>query len=297
MHPEHFFKYYTADTAIKVLTTQKVRWNSPLNFNDPFDCYFSPEPKFDVSKMAHKKRERLLDLVSQDTEPDFDPQNPYVKYLLTLRQHAKSMSREQAREKLGTILDELGYGNGLENLTSLWREIWKKMMADFRLLCVCESKDNLLLWTHYTNNHTGAVFQFECIAELDVPLLAAQRVVYSDEPPGLATEDEWLDSVLGLRPLNTGEEVNRRLVTTKVRALEHEKEWRVVSGRRHYENQGYEDIKFFPREISKVFFGCRMTDSHKADILSLLSGSFAHTEAYQARQHPKKYQLEFDRIN
>ena len=88
----------------------------------------------------------------------------------------------------------------------------------------------------------------------------------------------------------------RRLVTTKVRSLEHEKEWRVVTTRRSYENKGHEDIKFFQKEISKVFLGCRMTDSDIADILSLLSGPFAHTEAYQARQHPKKYQLEFDRI-
>src|ERR1700722_18709278 len=181
MHPAHFFKYCTANTAKIVLATQKVRWNSPLNFNDPFDCYFSPEPKFDVLKMAQKKRERLLDLVSQDKEPDFDLQNPYVNDLLTMRNHAKSMPREQAREKLGTIFDEVGSDNGLENLFFSWRERWKKMMADFRLLCVCEANNNLLLWAHYTNNHMGAVFQFECIAELDVPLLAAQRVIYSDE--------------------------------------------------------------------------------------------------------------------
>jgi hypothetical protein len=192
------------------------------------------------------------------------------------------------------IFEELG--DGLETFGILWRDIWTKMMKDFRLLCVCETNDNLLLWAHYTNDHTGAVFQFECITELDVPLLVAQPVIYSDEPPGLATEEEWIESVLGLRPLNTGEEVTRRLVTTKVRALEHEKEWRVVTTRRSYETQGYEDTKFFPREISKVFLGCRMTDSDKADILSLLSGPFAHTEAYQARKHPKKYQLEFDRI-
>jgi hypothetical protein len=294
MHPAHFFKYYTANTAKIVLATQTVRWNSPLNFNDPFDCYFSLDPKFDISQMVKKRRERFLDLMTQDKEPDFDSRNPYINYLLTIRQYSKGLSREQIEEKLGTVFEESG--KGLENFGVLWREAWKKIMADFRLFCVCEANDNLLLWAYYTKNHTGAVFQFECIAELDVPLLVAQPVIYSDEPPGLATEEEWIESVLGLRRLNTGEEVTRRLVTTKVRSLEHEKEWRVVSARRFYENQGYEDIKFFPREVSKVFLGCRMTDSDKADILSLLSGPFAHAEAYQARQHPKKYQLEFDRI-
>ena len=294
MHPAHFFKYCTAHTARLVLSTQRVRWNSPLNFNDPFDCYFSLDAKFDISRMVEKRRERFVDLMTQEKEPQVDSQNPFANYLLTVRHLAKGLSREQIEAKLGNIFEELG--DGLENFGIIWREIWKKIMADFRLLCVCETNDNLLLWTHYTKDHTGAVFQFECIAELDVPLLAAQPVVYSNEPPGLATEEEWIESVLGLRPLNTGEEVTRRLVTTKVRALKHEKEWRVVTTRRAYENQGYEDIKFSPKEISKVFLGCRMNGADKANILSLLANDFAHVEAYQARQHPKKYQLEFDRI-
>ena len=112
----------------------------------------------------------------------------------------------------------------------------------------------------------------------------------------MASEAEWLEVGLGLRPEPTGEEVWKRLVTTKARVWEYEKEWRCVTLRRSYENQGFEDATFDPREISKIFFGCRITDADKSAILTFLSGPFAHVEAYQARQHSMKYQLEFVRI-
>jgi len=294
MRPDHFFKYYNAHVAKLVLSSQKVRWNSPLNFNDPFDCYFSIEPKFDIAKVSQKHRERFLDLMSQESEPSFEPSNSFVPFLTGLRKVVKGASREKLRDLLGSVSDE--YAPGFEALCTSQREIWKKEMAAYRLFCVCETKDNLLLWATYAANHTGVAFQFDCIVELDVPLLVAKPVTYSNEAPGMATEEEWLDSILGLRPLAEGAEVWERLVTTKAKAWEHEKEWRVITRKRHYENQGYEDTEFCPQEISKVFFGCRISKVDRTALLALLDGSFSHAEVYQTRQHPKLFQLEFDRI-
>jgi hypothetical protein len=293
-HPDHFFKYYTASTAKIVLSTQRVRWNSPLNFNDPFDCYFSFEPKFDLRQATIKERERFFDILCQNEEPPFNYINRYAAILARLRQMTKGKSRAELEALLGSAFDDLI--PSLEGIIPFERELWKKRMAEYRLFCVCEIKDNLLLWSHYTNNHTGVVFQFECIAELDVPLLAARQVKYSDEAPGLATEEEWISSALGLRPLNDAQEVWLWPVTTKARPWEHEKEWRIVTTRRPYGHDGYEDMLFSPREISKVLLGCRISDTDKADILNLLTGPFSHTEAYQAKQNPRMFALDFDRI-
>ncbi|MGA2278793.1 MAG: hypothetical protein ABSG80_00665 [Verrucomicrobiota bacterium] len=103
MHPSHFYKYHTASVAKIVLATQKVRWNSPLNFNDPFDCFFSLDPKFDISQMVEKRRERFLDLMTQDKEPDFDPRNPYISYLIAVVRPVcphRSMSSSAAPQKI-----------------------------------------------------------------------------------------------------------------------------------------------------------------------------------------------------
>ena len=161
MRPSHFFKYNTAKVAKIVLATQKVRWNSPLNFNDPFDCFFSLEPKFDLSQLFQKHQERFLNLVFQENEPNLNPQNPYAEVLLDMRREAKNTPREEMKKMLGFTF---GYHRKvLDVLCASERERWKREMANYRLFCVCETNDNLLLWLHYSDEHKGAVFQFECI--------------------------------------------------------------------------------------------------------------------------------------
>src|SRR5467141_2099222 len=40
--PTHFYKFCTAKVVKLNLSTQRLRFSSPLRFNDPFDCYFPP---------------------------------------------------------------------------------------------------------------------------------------------------------------------------------------------------------------------------------------------------------------
>jgi hypothetical protein len=270
MHPTHFFKYYTASVAKIVLATGRVRWSSPLLFNDPFDCYFSLEPKFDFAACKEKHCKRFVDLMFQPEEPAFAPGNRFVPQLKAFREIAHT----KGRAEMGNIFREFypEMVRLLEATSEYVQASWQRQIADYRLFCVCEINDNLLLWAQYTACHTGAVFQFECIEELDTPLLVAKPVSYSDEAPGFVNEQEWLEGCLGLRAIDQDNDVWMRLVTTKARVWEHEKEWRVISKRRSYENQGYEDCRFVPREISRVFLGCRMRQDDKEDILRLITG-------------------------
>jgi hypothetical protein len=129
-----------------------------------------------------------------------------------------------------------------------------------------------------------------------VPLLAALPVTYADVVPGLADKEEIIEHSLGLRGVESPVNLWKRLVTTKARCWEYEKEWRVITTRRDYENDGYEDCRFSPREISKVFLGARIAQADIDDILRLLTGPFGHVEVCQAKQNPKMYRLDFDQV-
>ena len=294
--PSHFFKYYTAGVAKIVLTTQRMRWNCPLNFKDPFDCFFSFETRFDPDRFRDTFANKYVELLLGAEEPKFDMSNPHAAPISLLRQNRARLpfSKEELKTMIAPSIDE-----GIEKVKTLGKQVredWEKEAQGLRLLCVCEINDNLLLWSNYTDSHRGVVFQLECIKDLDVSLLIADPVIYADEAPGMATDQEWMDSLLGLRPFTKVEHIWRRLVTTKSRVWEHEKEWRVVTERRPYENKGFEDIPFSPREISKVFLGCRISEQDKDDILGLLSGPFKHVEAYQAHQNRKMYKVDFERV-
>jgi hypothetical protein len=294
VHPSHFFKYYTADVAKIVLRTGRVRLSSPTLFNDPFDCYFSLEPKFDFDAHREKFCDRFVEVMFQEQEPAFAPDYRLTPQLQAFRNAARHIGREKVREAFGATYAEMVHN--IKLISEQAREAWTKERRDYRLFCVCEGKDNLQLWSHYTASHTGAAFQFECIEDLDSPWLAAKRVAYSEEAPSMATEEQWTDGMLGLLPLEFNDDLWTRLVTTKARVWEYEKEWRVIFVRRPDENQGYEDTEFYPREISKVFLGCRMTESDRNEMVQLIDGSFSHVEVYQAKQNPVMYRLDFDRV-
>lgn len=295
-HPDHFFKYCTARTAKSVLETQTVRWSSPEKFNDPFDCSFSLAPHFDWEPTTAKWHHRLLDILCDSREPDFDQTNPESAWINKLRKIAAGKSRSTLKGVMGSLFEE--FASHMEQWSDTEREIWKIRAASFRLFCVCIENDNILLWSHYADSHSGVVLQFECIKELDVPLLGACEVQYSKVAPSISPQEEFIEEALGLRPLKKGEEVHKKLITTKAIDWKYEHEWRVVSTRRDSENQGnnYEDIPFHPPEISKVFLGCKIDSTDRANILKLLQGRFAHVEAYQAKRNARMFKVDFDRI-
>jgi hypothetical protein len=230
----------------------------------------------------------------QEQEPAFAPDFRLTPLLRKFRAAAPHMGREKVRQAFRFTYAEMVHN--IKAISEQAREAWTKERGDYRLFCLCEGKENLQLWSHYTASHTGAAFQFECIEDLDSLWLAAKRVMYSEEAPSMATEEQWTDGMLGLLPLEFNDDLWTRLVTTKARVWEYEEEWRVIFVRRQEENQGYEYTELDPREMSKVFLGCRMTERDRNEMLELIDGPFSHVEMYQAKQNPVRYQLDFERV-
>ena len=44
------------------------------------------------------------------------------------------------------------------------------VMADTSVFCLSETHDNLLMWSHYAQNHTVAVVEFRVLPEVDSKL-------------------------------------------------------------------------------------------------------------------------------
>ena len=59
-HDQRFFyKYTTAKTTETILATRKLRWSSPLQFNDPFDVTQELRLNFEEAKLAKVLGEEL----------------------------------------------------------------------------------------------------------------------------------------------------------------------------------------------------------------------------------------------
>lgn len=277
-----------------MLKTHRVRWNSPLRYNDPFDCYFSMDLKFDLRRATRELTRHLLELIYQENQPPLDPAHPFSKWVDRFRRLAETIPREVMKSRIGDI------GPFAKILWDKWNlnchKDWKERVANYRLLCVCEIHNNVLLWSHYADCHKGVAFELNGSAERGIPLAVAERVIYSKEAPSLHTRREWIVLALGLIPPANATDVWKRLVTTKARAWAYEKEWRIILGRRSDENVGYADLPFDPQNVSKLFLGCKISPRQRNAILRLATGAFSHVEIHQARQSPTKFALGFERL-
>ena len=161
-------------------------------------------------------------------------------------------------------------------------------MSDTTIFCVSETHDNILMWSHYAANHTGAVIESQAVREVDSPLLVAQPVRYSRDVPRLSY-DIMMNSELGR------DEILKTVTLTKSDVWAHEREWRVWATLRN-KTQAYEIIPFAPEEIGAIYLGCKMSDADKAQITNIMQEKFPKAKIFATDKHPSRFELIFNEI-
>lgn len=277
----HFFKYLPLQAVRSVLCTQKLRYSSPLRFNDPLDVPEELEFAFTDQELQDAASIEFVNRLEQGNEsigPPGGPADTLLKLVAQtdeeLRLHLVNEMRDFRPEYTGTGLDE-------------FRTLWKNQVPTLRILCLSEVNDNLAMWNHYADEYRGAVLRFECADELDSALLLARPVQYSERPLDITSKDVWTKIILDYDE----EHLQRLFVDSwhhKTPEWGYEREWRVVGFAREGEIGHFADYGFHSQELSEVYLGPHVTSEDERVILSLLRGELAHAIAFRG---------EFDKIN
>lgn len=206
--------------------------------------------------------------------------------------------RRTLKERGGDLIQEIkkgsieaakeGVANVIASNARTNQEI-RSALKETTILCLTESHDNLLMWAHYAQNHSGTVVKLLSVKEVNSPLRLAQKVRYSNEMPRLDHEDiiekqKFIEGVLS------------SITLTKGIDWSYEKESRIVSSLRD-KSKISEIIPFAPEELGAVYLGCRMTDEDKQEIIEITTKKYPKTEIYQAKKHEKEFSLFFEKIH
>lgn len=307
---KYFYKYVTAKTALLILRTRKLKYSSPVTFNDPFDVQTRVDYGFELSDMMGAYKDEMYKLIYGDIEPTGDTTDRHFREIQLLRKIAKEKSIKPPKyvfkKETGASDNETveRAKQNVENLNS-W---WKKFVRASRVFCVTEEYDNLLMWAHYAKDHTGVVIKFECSRELDTPLCIARSVNYIETPPVIATLDEYIPYITGQDKIKVNHDLLiYKLFQSKSTQWKYEKEWRVFKPPIHMENpiirrdsDGNEilyDLEpFYPQEIHSIYFGCKIDDAERQKIEKELVGDFGHVNKYLCLRNEKEYKLDFKLI-
>ena len=144
------------------------------------------------------------------------------------------------------------------------------------VLCLSKVPDNILMWSHYASDHKGFVLGFDLEEDLEF-FVSTLNVRYDANYPSISY-------------LKHPEKIVDSCVRTKHIGWSYEEEVRIVKP-----NAG--PYNFNKKALSKVIFGCRMSDKDKSLITDLLKKhSYIHTQCYQAKTSTSQYKIEISEI-
>jgi hypothetical protein len=244
----------------KLFSHSELYADSPKNFNDPFDCKvdftFNGCTDDDIRKFIEKKQNYL--------NRNIDVEKEYAAAIGNKLEWQQNVMKSAIENLQPEIDDKMG------------------------VLCFSEHRDNILMWSHYSDGHKGFCLEF------DKKLLEAWkfcRPVNYDGNEKYLSFKEFNEAF----PDNNGKLI-QLLLLRKSKHWEYESEWRIIVNP-YIDNHGNRSYTFPEETLTGIIFGCNMSDNDKKSIRSCVKGRKNRITFYQAKKKENEFGLDIEEID
>ena len=262
-------------------------------FNDPFDHqarYLLPFSQDDFILKCESTFERII----YGDEVSFEFPTTLGSLLSLMHSLRDKFPKDELIAKLRDGIKKTAFK--LQKFEDNVNQLLLKQLKKTRVLCVSEHNDNVIMWSHYADEHKGIVIRLRCIEELDNNLLIARKMKYQKKYPAIANLDDFIKLSIGEKNINYYEKL-MDIAYIKHEVWAYEDEWRVVKEIDTEENKNlYNDYQEYPQVFDALYFGCRISESDKDEIIDILNGDFRHVEIFQSKKKAQEFGLQFERI-
>lgn len=284
------FKYLDEKGAKETVKNNSVILKTPLEYNDPFDCYFY------ITKLEEKEAFKLFMnfqlykglydyLVKQNKKAS------RMKHLAELyRKNVLITAKEIKKTKLFSnqaylipyraaayrYLDKKKT-TLLSEFHEMLEDVFNKARASVIISCFGSSNDSVLMWSHYANKHKGACIEFE-IDDKDF-----QKVDYSKK---IAKHElcKTLEVIFGHEFLNKDVDGDDSKYSFMIKPLltksidwQYEGETRCVYSAKkrdpkiydYTDKDGKTSTLLTMPKIKKIYLGCKADDDFIKDIKNM----------------------------
>ncbi|WP_168163844.1 DUF2971 domain-containing protein [Jeongeupia sp. USM3] len=276
-HPEKLYKYTSSNTALIVLQNSRLRWSSPLLFNDPAE--FQRMPRFEptIAEASKEFPETLLKIATEKTNIDESTLSPSARLLLRITRELiiQKIPNAEIIAALATPRNEdpdTYVASGLRDF------IGSALLSTARVICLTTNHSNDAMWANYAEGHKGCVLGFRHIPELSTPFLEAKQTRYSESPPVVGA---GLDFLLYGDTKQLRESTMRAICYTKKSEWAYEQEWRAITWRPNEGDSQFGDYKFHPNELESVTLGTKISPDTELIIKQLLRDIYPSCSLYR----------------
>lgn len=202
-----------------------------------------------------------------------------------LKKQSPDLSEEQMQRKVDAFIESNLWKNReiTRNLFNHFRKDTTRMFGDIGMVCFSKKKKNILMWSHYADEHKGFCVEFDrallesgCQAPLKDMTYDRKNLSY------LMKED-------GVHPAE-------KLLLTKAKDWLYEKEVRMLillnSGNNVFGLRNERFMKFPEEALTGIIFGCMMPNNDKLTIKEIFSSKPHKPIFYNAVNCENNYKLE-----
>ncbi|MFN3847964.1 MAG: DUF2971 domain-containing protein [Spirosomataceae bacterium] len=279
--------------SLQNLKNHQIYFNSPLNFNDPYDCLHTIKVKPLSNNLIAKTFGETYDSIELEklTSKILDNsinQKELIEFNITLAQkEGKSMDfinklgeevqNEQNFESLKGAAKKLI----VEQLNSIIHvsinKIQKNMAANHGISCFSETYNDLQMWAYYGDGHKGFCLEYDTS---DEPFSKAKKVIYSEEAPVISYE-----TFLNSEKENSDEDIIEKLLCTKFAQWQNEKEWRLI----HKESNKL--FTYTPKQLTGIYFGTKINKTQMEIIMTILVSQNPFVKFYRMEKDPSSFKI------
>ena len=282
-----FYKYVTAE-RINILQNRLIRFTQPNALNDPFEARLN----FHATKEGFARE--FANAIRQDSRTWEDCQR---ETQTSLDQQAFANKVERDFNYAEQLYRNLGWDPPLSDLLEksygLKDKLYKEVYNHVGILSLSETRDNLLMWAHYAEGHTGFVLMLDGTHDF-----FKGNNLSSETAKGFA-KPEPVQYRLE-RPRTPIEAPPLEILLIKSSDWKHEKEWRYLKHLKDADewckdaNNLNAGLFLLPSKcIMGVILGCYRSKELEDGIVALRRDNpeLDHLQILQARASTTRYKL------
>lgn len=271
--PKSLFKYYpNNDYSLGALSNNTVYLNSSDKFNDPYDCNLLIDKKtfkrkrlkfyanFVEVKLTNKDLNFMLYELSTALYLNKGIFFKNVSNLTEIEKINLELFEEKVKLNLNKFKD---WNKAIDTVIDEEYNRMKEISNEFRITCFTRDNDNMLMWSHYANNHKGF-----CI-EYDLSNIDCQNDIFHNLFPVIYCRNRLDITNIFLKPRgqwgnNELWELYKNGFLRKDLTWKYEKEYRLIM-----EYPDNPNIEFLP--IKALYCGCRMNKKEKDTLFKIVN--------------------------
>lgn len=146
-----------------------------------------------------------------------------------------------------------------------------KITSSMGIFCLSEVNDDILMWSHYANGHTGVCLEY---STSNSKLFGCEitKIEYAEDYPFFSNRDE----------INM--EWTKKFISTKSKRWEYEKEWRIF-----YKEHGLQQAS--NEELTGVILGAAISKEHLNKVVTWTKFRSTPTRIFKTHLSKDQFQI------